>query len=174
LLLTENELDAQAYREISEVGSTIARAVNSGNYAEAMRRFVNYWGGDKAWDALPKPQRASLAALINKVTLEFWATLNDPARLGDFKDVATRTLILCGDRSPLPSRLICRHLARTLPNARTQTMTGAGHMLPMTHADSVRETIVAHIDAPRPPLHIVPRSPAARPIERRDFGRVAR
>jgi len=168
LLLTGNDMDAAAYRQISEVASTIARAVNSGNYADAMRRFINYWSGEKAWDALPASQRAALGARINKVTLDFWAALNDPTRLEDFVDVRARTLILCGDLSPLPAQQICRHLARTLVNATLEKIADAGHMSPMTHPEEVRQLIVAFVGsrpiwAPR--VAPIRRPVAARPVQ---------
>jgi pimeloyl-ACP methyl ester carboxylesterase len=168
LLLSGNDMDAAAYRQISEVASTIARAVNCGNYADAMRRFVNYWGGEKAWDALPDTQRAALASRINKVTLDFWATLNDPTRLEDFVELRVRTLILCGDLSPLPTQQICRCLAHKLANTRLEKIADAGHMLPMTHLEEVRQQIVAFVGSKpvwAPRVAPIRRLIAARPVQ---------
>lgn len=53
-----------------------------------MRRFVDYWSEHGSWEALPNPQRIATAMRINKVTLDFWATLNDPMRLDDLADLA--------------------------------------------------------------------------------------
>ena len=55
------------------------------------------------------------------------------------------TLILCGTRSPDPSRTIARLLADTLPRARHRTVRDAGHMSPLTHPAEVNPLIVGHI-----------------------------
>lgn len=143
LLREGDDVDQCAFDEISEAANTIARAVNRGDYHDAMRRFVDYWNREDAWAVLPHQQRAALATRISKVTLDFCATLNDPTRLHDFVDLPTHTLVLSGELSPLPARRICFHLARTLPDVRLQTIEGAGHMLPMTHAAEIYPLVVA-------------------------------
>lgn len=144
LLRGGDEVDDGALRQISEVGTTIVNAVNCGDYLGAMHRFVDYWSGEGAWDALPNPQRVALAIRINKVTLDFWAALNDPTRLSDLTDLAVPTLVIFGGRSPLPTRRICFHLARKLPDVRLRTIADAGHMLPMTHFSEICELVATH------------------------------
>ena len=61
LLCDGDDEDERALRQISEIATTIASAVNCGDYVGAMRRFVDYWTGNGTWDALPNPQRISLA-----------------------------------------------------------------------------------------------------------------
>jgi pimeloyl-ACP methyl ester carboxylesterase len=62
LLRDGDDIDERAFRQISEVGATVANAVNCGDYQGGMRRFVDYWGGEGVWDALPASQRLALAA----------------------------------------------------------------------------------------------------------------
>jgi pimeloyl-ACP methyl ester carboxylesterase len=146
LLIDGDRADELAFDEIMDIAATIARAVNCGDYFKAMRRFVDYWSGEGTWAALSSQQRAALAASIEKVTLEFWATLNEPTRLEDFAEIELPTLVLCGGRSPLPARRICSHLARTLPKAELRTIDGAGHMMPTTHVAEVHSLVIAHIE----------------------------
>jgi hypothetical protein len=54
-------------------------------------------------------------------------------------------LILCGTRSPRPSRAITRLLADTLTRARHRTIRSAGHMSPITHAADVNPVILEHL-----------------------------
>ena len=147
LLRDGDDEDERALRQISEVAATVADAVNCGDYLGAMRRFVTYWNGKGAWDVLPNPQRIALATRINKVTLDFWATLNDPVRLHDLVDLAVPTLIMSGGLSPFPARRISFHLARTLPDVKLRTIDDAGHMLPMTHFKETLLLITAHCAA---------------------------
>jgi pimeloyl-ACP methyl ester carboxylesterase len=147
LLCDGDDEDERALRQISEIATTIASAVNCGDYVGAMRRFVDYWTGNGTWDALPNPQRISLANRINKVTLDFWATLNDPTRLADVADLAVPSVVISGGHSPFPTRRICYHLARTLPDVKLRIFDNAGHMLPMTHFREIHPLIKAHCDA---------------------------
>jgi len=78
------------------------------------------------------------------VTLDFWATLNDPTRLSDLADLPVPAMVIFGGRSPLPTRRICFHLARKLPNVRLRTIADAGHMLPMTHLKDICELVSMH------------------------------
>jgi pimeloyl-ACP methyl ester carboxylesterase len=149
LLIDGDNADELAFDEIMDIAATIARAVNCGDYVKAMRRFVDYWSGEGSWAALSSRQRAALAASINKLTLEAWATLNEPTRLEDFVEIELPTLVLCGGRSPLPARRICSHLGRTLPKAELRTIDGAGHMMPTTHVAEVCSLMAAHIEGCR-------------------------
>ena len=44
------------------------------------------------------------------------------------------TLVVTGTTSPAAALLVAEGLARAAPRASTVTVTGAGHMLPITHA----------------------------------------
>lgn len=144
LLRDGDDIDERAFREISEVGATVANAVTCGDYLGGMRRFVDYWGGEGAWDALPAAQRLALAARIGKVALDFWGTLNDPMRQADLSSIDMPTLVVSGGRSPLPTRRICFHLRRMIPDVTARTVANAGHMLPFTHFSEVRPLIAEH------------------------------
>jgi pimeloyl-ACP methyl ester carboxylesterase len=147
LLRDGDDEDERALRQISEIATTIASGVNCGDYVGAMCRFVDYWSGHGSWDGLPNSQRIALATRINKVTLDLWATLNDPTRLDDLADLDVPTLIVSGGRSPFPTRRICFHLARTLPDVKLRTIDEAGHMLPSSHFKEIAPLIRFHCDA---------------------------
>lgn len=133
--------------EIRMVASDVAKAVACGDYVGGMRRFVDYWSGAGTWEAMSEAKRRALAPRLAKVALDFHATLNEPARLAAFAQLALPTLILQGERSPAPTLRVCALLATVLPDAELNTVRGAGHLLPMTHADTVNDLVAAHIDA---------------------------
>jgi pimeloyl-ACP methyl ester carboxylesterase len=149
LLRDGDDIDERAFRQISEVGATVANAVNCGDYQGGMRRFVDYWGGEGVWDALPASQRLALAARISKVSLDFWGTLNDPMRQADLESLEMPTLVVSGGQSPLPTRRICFHLSRMIPDVTVRTVANAGHMLPITHVSEVLPLIADHCSARR-------------------------
>ena len=147
LLRDGDDIDERAFREVSEVGATVVNASNCGDYQGGMRRFVDYWNGAGAWDALPASQRLALATRINKVVLDFWATINDPMRQTDLGSLEMPTLVLSGGQSPLPTRRICFHLARMIPDVTARTVATAGHMLPVTHVREILPLVADYCGA---------------------------
>jgi pimeloyl-ACP methyl ester carboxylesterase len=132
--------------EIVAVADRVAQCVACGDYLRGCGSFVDYWSGPGSWDATPAAKRDAMAARLAKVALDFHATLNEPARLEDFRDLPVPTLVLQGTSSPLPTRRICELLAGVLPDAQLVTIEGAGHMAPLTHRERVNALIAAHIE----------------------------
>jgi len=147
LLRGSDSTDTAALREISAVADVVGRSLASGDYWHGCEHFVDYWSGQGSWAGMPADKRAALAARLVKVALDFQATIHEPSHLGEVERIAVPTLLLRGDRSPLPTQRICQRLARTMPNANSATIHGAGHMAPLTHRDQVNDLITAHLDA---------------------------
>jgi pimeloyl-ACP methyl ester carboxylesterase len=131
---------------IAGVAGRVAQALASGDYEGGMAQFVDYWTPG-AWGAMPAERRTAMAARLGKVALDFHAAFNEPARAGDFRGLALPALLLRGTESPLPVQRICALLAGALPEARLETLEGAGHMSPLTHAAAVNQRIAEHIEA---------------------------
>jgi pimeloyl-ACP methyl ester carboxylesterase len=137
--------DAQAFAEITEVATSVERATASGEYLAGFGRFVDYWNGPEAWAGVSAEKRYGMAARLPKVALDFHATLNELTRLEDFRSMTVPTLLLHGTNSRWPTRRICDLLDRILPEARLETIGGAGHMAPMTHREQVNAIVIAHL-----------------------------
>ncbi len=116
-----------------------------GGTSDWYRRFVDYWNGPGAWDAMPEQQRQAFLAVGRKVFLEVRALCFDRTPADAYRAIAAPTLILRGDRSPAAERRVCEILAETMPNATLETIAGAGHMGPLTHAEEVSARIAAHV-----------------------------
>ena len=147
LLRGGDEADASALQEITHIADAVARALACGDYSGGYRQFVDYWSGAGTWAGIPAAKQDALAARLTKVALDFQATLNEPARLEDFRTITTPMLLVQGEHSTLPARRIFRLLALALPELRMKTVEGAGHMAPLTHPDEVNEALVTHITA---------------------------
>jgi len=141
------ETDALALAEITEIADAVGSAVIGGDYLAGFERFVEYWSGPDASARIPVDTRHAMAARLPKIALEFHAALNEPCRLEDFRSMTVPAQILYGTHSPRPARRVCGLLERILPEARLQSIAGAGHMAPITHRDQVNAMIVAHLDA---------------------------
>lgn len=139
--------DVVALVQIMAVANSVANALACGDYFAGMQRFVDYWSGPGAWEAIPAEKRSGLAARLAKVALDFEATLNEPAALAQFRDMAVPTLVVQGTQSPGPTRSICRLLMQALPDAESAAIEGAGHMAPTTHPGPVNHLIASRLKA---------------------------
>ena len=133
--------------EIKEVAEIVTRAVARGEYVAGFEHFVDYWTSPAAAAEVPAYKRFAMAARLPKIALEFHATLNEPARLEDFRSMNVPTLLIHGTGSPWPTRRICDLLERILPHAQLKTVGGAGHMSPVTHRDQVNALIMAQVES---------------------------
>jgi pimeloyl-ACP methyl ester carboxylesterase len=111
-----------------------------------MRRFIEYWNGPGAFDALGEERRAALLATGRKAFLEVRSLLHDRTPPEAYAALACPTLLLAGSLSPLAARGVCRALAEALPRVSVETLEGAGHMAPVVQADRVNAAIEAHLD----------------------------
>lgn len=138
-------IDSVALAEIVQVAATVARALEQGAYLTGLDHFIDYWSGSGAARRIPTHKRYAMAARLVKIGLEFHAVLNEQTRLEDFRGVPVPTLLLRGADAPLPTRRICQLLEPILPHALGETIAGAGHMAPLTHAEQVNALVAAHI-----------------------------
>jgi pimeloyl-ACP methyl ester carboxylesterase len=145
-LLRRGNHDEQAlFGEIANVADAVKEAVSTGDYWRGMARFVDYWNGEGAWDGMPHKARMTLCQRLGKVMLDFRALFEEPADMDDYAALPLPTLILCGERSPGPSRRIVEMLATAMRLARVERIPGAGHMSPVTHPDAVNAAIREHL-----------------------------
>jgi pimeloyl-ACP methyl ester carboxylesterase len=131
--------------EIRGIAEAVNRGVLCGDYRRGMATFLDYWSGAGTWDALTEARKAQFAELSVHIAHHFWGLLEEQTPIQAYAAVDVPTLILCGTKSPGPSRAITRMLAETLPQARHRTVRDAGHMSPITHPADVNPLIVAHI-----------------------------
>ena len=167
--------EAHLLDDIRAVAEAVNRGVVCGDYASGMQTFIDYWGGAGSWDSLPDDKKAQFAQLAVHVAHHFWSLIEENTPLAAYAAIDVPTLILCGTRSPAPSRAITRLLAETLPRARHRTIRDAGHMSPITHPAEVNALVVEHLlmnGAPtdmRPPIIVAADLPIGnRPQEVRE------
>jgi pimeloyl-ACP methyl ester carboxylesterase len=80
-----------------------------------------------------------------KAPLDFRALIEEPTDLAAYARLSMPVLVMRGEHAPRPTRMIAALLPDLLPRARLETIAGAGHMGPITHANAVNAQIVAHI-----------------------------
>jgi pimeloyl-ACP methyl ester carboxylesterase len=137
--------DHSLFFAVAEVADVVSRATATGDYRGAMARFVDYWNGEGAWSRTKPELQAALARRTPKVALDFWATMTESTPRAAYRQIAVPTLVLRGTESPQPSRRIAELVTDALPQARLQTIAGAGHMLPLTHREAVNAAVAEHL-----------------------------
>ena len=144
-LLRDSGTDAPALlEEVDRVASTIAEGARTGDTHGAMAAFVDYWSGPGAWSRARFEIRAALARHVYKVTQNFHAVLSDPTPLVAYRWLRIPTLLVSGENSPAPVHRIADLLSATLLDARQAVLQDAGHMLPLSHANTLGALIRGH------------------------------
>jgi pimeloyl-ACP methyl ester carboxylesterase len=148
--------DRVLFRRVTALAAAVAATTAGGACQDAMAQFIDYWNGEGAWSQATPEAQAALAHRAPKVVLDFQATMSEPTLRAAYRQIAVPALVLRGTQSPRPTRRIAELVAKALPAARLETIDGAGHMLPLTHPESVNAAVAAHLFRA-----VVPQRPAA-------------
>jgi pimeloyl-ACP methyl ester carboxylesterase len=147
LLRQLGEPGYRGFTEIADVAQRFSEGVITGDYLGAVARFVDYWNGVGAWDAMRPSAQKSLIDWAPKGPLDFRALLEDRTPADAYGRLRFPVLIMRGQYAPLPTRVIAEGLADLLPTSQTVVIEAAGHMGPLTHAPIVSKWLVEHIAA---------------------------
>jgi len=149
---------APLWLEVRALAQALAEAVRRGAPADGMALFVDYWNGPGTWASLAETDRGHLAACAGRTVHDFAALFAESADLRDYGRLAMPTLLLCGESTTAPCRKLVDQLSVVLKRLRRETVAGAGHMAPLTHADATNRYILDHLrgcterPAPLPPV----------------------
>jgi pimeloyl-ACP methyl ester carboxylesterase len=145
VLKTAGPAGQEALDTIMEIAGQVDRAVLCGAHWAAAERFIDYWNGAGAWAALDPDAQARLARYIPKACLEFRAMVEETMPRAIYRQFDFPKLLLVGECTHEPVRLISRQLAGAMKPVSQRTVFGAGHMGPFTHATVVNEIIAGQI-----------------------------
>lgn len=127
--------------EIAWVARMVEEHVALGQPRAAMHGFVDYWNGKGSWAALPEDRRALFAGKAACVARNFEAGFRSAPSLADLGRLDVPTRIVTGSNSPRAAIAASRAVLGVLPKADCLSIPGAGHMLPVTHADLCRRLV---------------------------------
>jgi pimeloyl-ACP methyl ester carboxylesterase len=145
LLRYMRSVGAGALREIETLIATIDDLLAKGKSEQAMREFYDYWQEVGAWKALDPDVKASLTRRIWKVPADFAALMGDDVHPRQLRRLTMPVMVLTGEKSPNPSRLIAEYLARVTPRGHILEAPAAGHMGPFTRREWVASIISNNI-----------------------------
>jgi pimeloyl-ACP methyl ester carboxylesterase len=134
-----------ALADILKVAGDVGRCVLNGASHAAAKRFVEYWNGEGSWVGIRRETQDGLVRYIPKACLEFSAAISERTPLVAYGRLNCPVLLLQGEYSPEPTRMIARQLAKAMKLASLQTVYGVGHMGPMSHAATLSAMMANHI-----------------------------
>jgi pimeloyl-ACP methyl ester carboxylesterase len=134
------EADPPAYAAEIAAQEPMHLAVGRGDWRAAAAAFLGRWGGPGGVSALPSRQADYILPRMPLI-VDAEASIQNPAtarlRPQDLAGVAGPALLIEGAESPPAVGAILDVIAARVPAARRVTVPGAGHMLPVTHAEAV-------------------------------------
>jgi pimeloyl-ACP methyl ester carboxylesterase len=133
------------YEEIHTLCEAHVDLVGRGKLLDAAERSISYWFGADTWQRMGEDRRAAVAALMETHTMGFAAIFRPRIPLDEYRRITAPTLLMRGTETVAPSRRVVELLLRTLPDNRLVEVPGAGHTLPMSHAEVVNAEIEAHL-----------------------------
>ncbi|WP_406736211.1 alpha/beta fold hydrolase [Thioclava sp. GXIMD4215] len=137
------------YDAVAKDQKHLMQLLAAGKREEAARAFLAQWGSGVPWEALPEHQRArfmeQMPILANTTTANF-ADPGQILRADGIEAIDAPVLLVHGDQTHPSVPLVCAELAVRMQNVGTATVPGAGHMLPLTHFESLADLIGVNLD----------------------------
>ncbi len=133
------------FAEYNDLATTFIEDGRAGRDEVAWRGFIDYRNGTGTWDGLSEKARTRFLASTQLTVDTFVSNLADPTTLEDVRTIVAPTLILCGEKTTQPDRVVTEILHEELPNSAYQIISKAEHMSPLTHPEPVAEAIMEHL-----------------------------
>lgn len=140
--LLQDQIEAgDSWAEILNLATEIWHDVEDGRDSQAAARFVRYWGGPGAWNAMSESQQERATGYMVQVLSDFDAAFENSKELSSFRAIQAPTLLLHGERSPATTQRLTALLGRTISGARIKSIPGAGHLGPLTHRSVINPIV---------------------------------
>lgn len=141
LLRTE---DAAAYAEICRLRDRWRAHVRVGQWHAAFEEFIDSYNGPGTFAHWP-PERQEAFLDVQRARGDLWDVLFDGLALDDLAAIAVPTHVIEGSSSSAVDHAICDVLRSRVPNARHETIAGAGHMMPLTHPEPLTRALLSSL-----------------------------
>ncbi|MDB6179996.1 alpha/beta fold hydrolase [Paracoccus fistulariae] len=135
-------------RQQASRDTQVASLYEQGRETEATRAFIDAWGA-QPFDDLPPQAQHQMQRRIGLVANNVPPLSHDSANIlrdGGLEAIDAPVMLISGENSPPVIHAIADALAGRLPDVGRATVPGAGHMLPLTHADEVAGLIGVNLD----------------------------
>jgi pimeloyl-ACP methyl ester carboxylesterase len=144
-LLRDEPADRRLYDRFVRVAHDVYEDLFNGLAMEAIDKFTGFWNGSAPPEPLSDKARLRLIAHADKLSFDFNAVLAEANVAPAAAALRVPTLLVSGGLSPYLTQRIVARLVTIIGGAQLRHLTGAGHMLPLTHAAIINPEIVEHI-----------------------------
>jgi len=117
------------------------------DWPQVAERFADYWLGDGSWNSMPEKRRAAFVDSLRPNFHEWDAVMEEEATVDEWKNLTARTLLVADAATRPPIREIVEIFAKACPHWTFRTITGAGHMAPLTHPDLINPIVREFLDS---------------------------
>lgn len=139
--------------EVASMFEAFLKIYEDGDTAAAVEAFTDYWYGPGAWRKIPKAQRLPIFARAPKMYREVKAIWHDMTALDIVEGVTVPVQIVSAEKTTPAAWRMAEILAGALPGTRWQTVPGAGHLLPVTHATDCAKLVADYLGLHSAPAH---------------------
>jgi lipase len=136
--------DDYAYAEICGLRDRWRAHVRAGRWYEAFEEFVDFYNGPGSFARWPPPRREAFLA-DQRARGDLWDVLfdDDLLTLDALAGVTAPVQVVEGSLTSAVDHAICDVIRRHVPHAQHTLIEGAGHMMPLTHPESLTRALVA-------------------------------
>jgi pimeloyl-ACP methyl ester carboxylesterase len=146
-LLADYGPQRAATREALGMADRVRSLMARGRAAAAAETFVDYWGGAFTWARLGPDGQRPLVSRMQTVMRQLDPVCTEALPSAQLAQLTMPVLCLSGAQSPAAASGIADLLRVHLPQAHHETLGGAGHMAPITHAQAVNDRLICFLGA---------------------------
>ena len=146
-MLLDDAADRPLYEEFFRLGHDVFLDLWRDVPGDALDKFLDYWKGSEPPEELPPKMRARMIEQVQKLAYEFTALFAEDHVATAAASIDVPTLLYSGGLSPAMTQRIASRLASIVPGIETRHLPSAGHMLAISHADTINTEILKHIAA---------------------------
>jgi pimeloyl-ACP methyl ester carboxylesterase len=136
-----------AFLELRGLGGFVQQTAARGDWRAVAERFADYWLGDNAWREMPEKRQAAFIKSLPPLLHEFDAILSEQTTVVEWRALTGRTMVASDTGTRRPIREIVEVFADACPHWTFRTISGGGHMAPLTHPELVNPIIREFLDA---------------------------
>lgn len=143
------------WMEVMTMANDMRRLSQQDRLAASAARFVDFWSGTGAWDAVPSERKPMIAGCMPAIVSQFDALFSDDLMPRDIASLPP-TLLVTGGETVLAARRVAQLLKTAQPDRGCLNyveMEDAGHMGPITHAAIFNELVLDFLSYQEPLQH---------------------